>query len=135
MQTLKERDANAAVQQETINALVDAGVKVADIRAAVERVAGAEHEGFAQYAGYWSGDEWALGLVTSTIRTKRGTAFRRGDIVLFTARGAVAGDTTVTAYSIRNGVNTSLRATDVDALATTTLYRHERGLVTLTGAA
>lgn len=141
MQTTETRAA-----QEGINAADAACYTPALLRNLIVATADEAHAQYPQYAGHWNGPEWQLGEVARQVRTKSGVAFRRGDIVLFRERteeecraGCAPGF--VTAYSVRNGIDTSVPAGYVHAITrkgpfrTIRGYRHPEGLVTLTGAA
>lgn len=143
MQTKESREA-----QEAVNAADMACYTPALLRNLIVAAADEAHEMYPQYAGHWNGPEWQLGEVARQVRTKSGVAFRRGDIVIFRERTEeelraipeTAGF--VTAYSVRNGVDTSIRECDVHAITRKgpfrtigCSYRHPQGLVTLTGAA
>jgi hypothetical protein len=117
--TTRDRD----VEQARINELTD----VAEIRAAVERAAEAAHASWPQYEGYWSGDRWQLGFIKRTTRTRMGVAFREGDVVLYRTREDAL--MYVTAYSVRNGVETALEDDRIEPLATSMTTRHADGLV------
>ena len=88
------------------------------------REAEAKHAQYPQYVGHWDG--WRIAEITRTVRTKLGTAFEAGDLVLVsttvreerippTGRGSAGtpyADWPVkrfaTAYSYRNGIDTSI---------------------------
>lgn len=123
--------------QVQVNAAVDAGELVATIRRMIVEAADEAHAAFGQYEGYWSGEEWQLGMITRATRTRLGLAFDAGDVVLYkltTAQEMVQGSdgAFVTAYSMRNGVNTRVAHADVSKLATT--FRAPGGLVHMNGA-
>lgn len=97
---------------------------IAAIRHEVIATANAQNAGYPQYAGYWDGPEWFVVRITKTVKTKMGVAFDAGEITL--ARWsrmdprdlAVVGPRPlfVTAYSIQNRINTSVKAGDVEQL-------------------
>jgi hypothetical protein len=94
------REAGAAAQ-EAVNAAA-AGWQ----RHAVIRLAGVTHFPYRQYAGHWDGPEWHVVRFVRQVRTKGGVAFRVGDVTL--ARGGREDRGLETAYSLRNGVDTSV---------------------------
>ena len=75
------------------------------------------HAQYPQYAGYWNGPEWKLVVVTRDVKTKMGLAFRAGDYTLARPDTAIPGDKPgaayVTAYSVRNRINTRIKAAHV----------------------
>lgn len=77
----------------------------------VIRAAEEAHARYPQYRGHWRGPEWKLVLVRRTVRTKMGVAFERGDVTV--ARPDPCHPCYVTAYSLRNAVDTMLDARDV----------------------
>lgn len=88
--------------QEAINVIES----IEDARECIRRAAAVAHTAFPQYEGHWIGEEWQVGVIGSRVRTKLGTAFEAGDVVLFKREGY--GNTETTAYSIRNGVDTAV---------------------------
>lgn len=132
LSTLRARDAAAAQAQQAINQLT----KVSEIREAIYAAIDAELGQYPQYKDH--ARTWALGFITAPTRTKRGIAFRTGDVVLYTTRDERMGDVTdgfVSAYSVRNGVDTSIPVNTIEPLATTTYLRHPAGLVSFEVAA
>jgi len=98
----------ATVLQEQINAAPDANAA----REAIEQAAYAKHAAYRQYDGHWSGERWKLGVIDRRVRTRMGTAFERGDVVLYRDHEPHRDGTEavhLTAYSVRNGVDTALR--------------------------
>lgn len=75
-------------------------------RAIVQQIAVNEHAQYPQYDGYWSGNCWMLIQITRNVTTKGGPAFKKGDITI--AKQSDHFEGSITAYSIRNGWNTSL---------------------------
>ena len=130
---LLARDTAAAEAQAAINGLT----RVGEIRDAILAEIQKELGQYPQYAGY--GEDMALGFITIQVKTKRGLAFKRGDVVLYKGLykdGAPEdlGLDEFVAYSVRNGIGTVIGADAIEPLATTTTYRHPDGLVTLTGS-
>jgi hypothetical protein len=124
--SLQARDEAAARKQEAINGLRSVVAIRDEIYAAID----AELGQYPQYKDH--GRTWDLGFITRTVTTKRGTAFKRGDVVLYHRNDDLRqhGIEGPTAYSVRNGIDTALDDDMVEPLAVETTYRHALGLVT-----
>jgi hypothetical protein len=124
---LLARDTAAAEAQAAINGLT----RVGEIRDAILAEIQKELGQYPQYAGY--GEDMALGFITKQVKTKRGIAFKRGDVVLYKKDGDPEnlGLDEFVAYSVRNGIGTLIDPDAIEPLATSTTYRHPDGLVTL----
>jgi len=100
-----------AALQDAINTIESAE----GARDCIARAAARAHARFPQYEGHWSGDGWQVAVIGSRVRTKGGTAFERGDVILWHEPTAIdirlAEEDGLpphrTAYSIRNGVDTA----------------------------
>lgn len=94
--------------QKAINALHFQPETQRIIRALIRALAEREHKGFPQYKGHWDG--WALCRIGRRVKTKLGVAFEPGDLAICHRSEFRFPDApwTVTAYSIRNAVNTSV---------------------------
>jgi hypothetical protein len=88
-------------------------------------VADAAHARFPQYAEHWSGDEWKLVRFRTRVATKRGVAFRKGEITIAKTSSLPAWNPrtekmedrpTVTAYSVTHAIDTSVGLGDVTFL-------------------
>jgi hypothetical protein len=92
-----------------------------DIKATIEFLkltAAAQVAKYPQYDGHFVG--YRLARVTRNVRTKMGPAFTKGEFVIATERTMFPGmsdDWTVTAWSRKNAVDTSLKASDVEWLS------------------
>jgi hypothetical protein len=123
------RSVRRAEQQDEINA-IGASMRGADpvgwyrYAALIRGFAYASVAEHTQYAGHWDGAEWRVVRVRRTVKTKLGVAFKVGDVTI-AKRGGSAADVAGnfdTAYSLRNGADTSVRAGDL-----TVLFRPEAG--------
>ena len=80
-----------------------------EILEALKAEAARAHEAYPQYAGHWDG--WELGQIAHDVKTKRGLAFQKGDLVLVNPR-SMGFDFEVlaplVAYSWRNRVDTAI---------------------------
>lgn len=77
------------------------------------------HRLYPQYAGKFDGEQWRLGRVRHTIRTKGGERFVAGDVVMFEAPFdgwdyAVARE--CTAYSVRGGIKVAVERAAIEAI-------------------
>lgn len=84
------------------------------LRATIVAQAAERHAPYPQYAAHWDGPEWQLVTITKRVKTKLGVAFEPGDVTLARAdRGDgyphPKGWTFLMAYSVRNGIDTSVR--------------------------
>lgn len=78
---------------------------VADVIAGVADLAHAEYP---QYDGFWNDrSEWAIYRITEDVTTKFGMAFQQQDIVI---ASVVQEPGFITAYSVRNAVNTVIKS-------------------------
>lgn len=77
-----------------------------------------DHVQWPQYVGHWTGDEWKLGWVTRTVRTKGGVRFKAGDIVIYRDRDPE--DPYVpecaTVYSVRGQIDCAVRHWYLDVI-------------------
>ncbi len=97
---------------------------IAAVREEVIRQADEAHARYPQYAGHWDGPEWFVVRITRTVKTKMGVAFEAGEITLAKHSRidprdlAIVGPRPlfVTAYSIRNKIDTSVQAAYVEQL-------------------
>lgn len=84
-----------------------------DAKKALRTDAEKSHEQYPQYAGHW--DNHKIGRVTRTVKTKMGLAFEKGDLCLY-AEDIIDGKACRTAYSNRNGSDTIVRPSYIEAL-------------------
>lgn len=96
----------------------EARIKIANLTAA----ASAQVAQYPQYAGHFAG--YRLARVKRAVATKMGHAFAKGELVLATDRvmfpesmDSDASEWTVTAWSMSNAVDTSLKGSDVEWLS------------------
>lgn len=106
--TTTSTDQERTEQQEAINfhAMLLTLDQTKDI---IRSLAAKEHAAYPQYEGHW--DTWRLARITNRVRTKLGTAFEPGDIVLAAPenRPIWAGSITYrSCYSVRNGIDTAV---------------------------
>lgn len=92
------------------------------LRATIVAQAAERHAPYPQYAGHWDGQEWQLVTITKRVKTKLGVAFEAGEVALARADRVGGyphpkGWTFVTAYSVRNGIDTSVRVEHTRPLA------------------
>ncbi len=71
------------------------------------------HSRYPQYKGHWRTPEWRPVRLKRGLRTKMGQAFEKGDL---TVARQDRGPEFVTVYSFRNGIDTSVRAGNVEWL-------------------
>lgn len=93
------------------------GIKIRNLT----KAAAAQVAEYPQYAGHFEGRR--LARVKRSVATKMGHAFARGELVLAVNRkmfpeslDSDAGEWTVTAWSMSNAIDTSLRGSDVEWL-------------------
>jgi hypothetical protein len=109
-------------KQEQINAAADRQTLVHRVRKLITDAAYERVTEFRQYDGHWDGDEWQLGRCQGNVTTKMGQAFLADDVILWRERKNDFHDETtasyVTAYSVRNGIDTAIPAKRVRKLDT-----------------
>lgn len=94
-----------ARKQENINRMWDSGRLTFDD---IKSLADQAHWFYPQYLGHWNAARgWQLARVTQDVTTKRGVAFKAGDIVIAKKSGFLF-SSEWTVYSVRNRCNTGL---------------------------
>jgi hypothetical protein len=88
--------------------------QLATIRDAIVAIANNHNAAYPQYAGHWDGSEWYAVRIVKDVKTKLGLAFQAGEVTIARAdRGDgyahPKGWTFLTAYSVRNKIDTSIR--------------------------
>ncbi len=86
------------------------GLWTDELRAALGKLAQAEHADYPQYDGHWSGPEWTVVKLNRRVKTKLGVAFEKGELALACRTLGVTdigiSPTTWTVYSVRNRCDT-----------------------------
>jgi len=106
LSTFRAEMARRAATQDGINSVAKvAGLSAAALQQSIVGVADRAHAQYPQYAGYFSGPEWALVRFARDVRVKGGHAFRHGDVTIARQTEGMG----LVAYSVRNNANTMIR--------------------------